>query len=125
MDGSDLVLHLEQEVFMDLGLDVVDQSQDVLDDRILVALDVAIHLLDLLRRVGVDLGGDSLARAHVLERELRTSFNTTAMTFNTIHDMHVHRKSRGSSLHRYFDTQLMYLHCMMGLFSSAKIKKRR
>lgn len=78
-------LHLQQPVLVDLGLDVVDQPQDVLDDWVLVLLNVLVHLRDLLDGVGVDLGSDSFTRSHVLQGErdnpVQKWFLRNGMTF--------------------------------------------
>lgn len=64
---------------MDLWLDIINKTENLLDDWILVALNVAIHLLDLLSGVNVNLGGDTFARSHMLkgDEKIKTGFVAT------------------------------------------------
>jgi len=54
-------------VLVDLGRDVVDVLQDLLDDGFLAGLDGPVHVGQLDAGIRIDLGRNTLATAHVLE----------------------------------------------------------
>lgn len=62
MPGSLLVI----VVLVDLGRDVVDILQDLLDHGLLAGLDGPLHVRQLHAGVRIDLGCHPLAAAHVL-----------------------------------------------------------
>lgn len=63
-------LFLDLVVLVQLGDDVVDQTQQLLDDALLAVGHLTRHLVDAGAGVRVDLGGDSLAAAHMLVLEV-------------------------------------------------------